>query len=49
MAQYKNANCVFRLVNPIYDRNPFKVNLFTKQATYKEETVCPRSLRVFNT
>jgi len=30
-------NHVFRLVNPVYDRNPylFKVNVFTKQAEYE--------------
>jgi len=34
-------NNVFRLVNPVYDRNPyiFKVDVFTKQVKYEENTV----------
>jgi len=30
-------NHVFRLVNPVYDRNPymFKVDVFTQQTTYE--------------
>jgi len=33
-----NMNKVFRLVNPVYDRNLyiFKVNAFTKQAKHEE-------------
>jgi len=32
-----NMDNVFRLVNPVYDRNPyiFKVNVFAKQAKYE--------------
>jgi len=32
---HKNTNNVFRLIHPIYNRNPyiFKVHVFTKQAT----------------
>jgi len=34
-------NNIFRLANPVYDRNPytFKVNVFIKQAKYEYNTV----------
>jgi len=43
-------NHVLRLVNPVYDRNPymFKVNVFTKQAKYGKNTVFVSAFRVFN-
>ena len=43
-------NNVFRLCNPVYDRNPymFKVKLFTKQVKYEKNTVLSSSFRVFN-
>jgi len=43
-------NTIFRLVDPVYDMDTyiFKVNVFTKQATYEETTVFFSAFRVFN-
>jgi len=43
-------NNVFRLINPVYDKNPciFKVNVFTKQTEHEYNTVFSSSLRIFN-
>ena len=43
-------NTVFRLVNPVLDRNMyiFKTIVFIKQARYEQNTVFYSSHRVFN-
>jgi len=43
-------NHVFRLVNPVLDRNMFifKVSLFIKRAKYEENFIFYYSLRIFN-
>jgi len=43
-------NSIFRLVNPVLDRNNFifKVIVFIKQAKYEYNTVLYASLRIFN-
>jgi len=43
-------NDAFRLVNHVYDMDTyiFKVNVFTEQATYEENTVFFPSFQVFN-
>ena len=43
-------NSVFRLVYPVYDMNTHvvKVDVFTKQVEYEQNTVFCSSFRVFN-
>jgi len=45
-----NMNTVFRLANPVLDRNMFifKVAVFIKRAKYQYNTVFSSTLRIFN-